>query len=249
MTIAGVERDKRTPSNPGRVDLKVSDFDRILEDQGVRVKVTPSILCPNRQGLHSTNHALNCPTCNLSEAIELPAQSYEEYALIQSVNFKLDWTQSGLYSVKDAVMTIKGGRRLWYYDKVEILDSTSIFNQVVERTGTTDQLRYAAQNAATTTPFFLADKDGTEYILRTDYNVSGKTLTWVTTGPEEKSLYSIQYPILPVFRVLELLHENRYYYESSGNEKKIPVHLPQQCVLRWDYFRKDGGANEAYPVP
>lgn len=245
--VAPNTRPKRTPAKPGRIDFTVGEFAKLVEDQGVYVKVTPAILCPNRNKLEGTDHDLNCTVCFGNEAVDLDSQAYEDWAFIQGIKLKLDWAIQGIFNVKDATMTIKGGRRLWYYDKVEILDHSSIFNEIVERTGTTDKLRYNAQPTAAQTPFHLIDSDGTEYALTTDFTISGQTLTWVTTGPPEGTLYSIQYPILPVYRVLELLHENRYYYQSDRLPDKQPVHLPQQCVLRWDYLSKNSGMNEAYP--
>lgn len=244
MTVQGATQPKRTPAKPPRVDLVAKEFDNIIQDQGVHVRVTPSLLCPNYSDLGSTNHDLNCAVCSGSGAADLPARSYETIAVITSINFKLTWAPQGAFHIKDAQVTLRGGNRLWYYDKIEVLDHTSIYNELVKKTGARDRLRYEAIQAVTSTPIYLIDSTGKEYIVGTDFNLVGRYIEWVTVGPPEGDLYSIQYPILPVYRVLELLHESRYYYESDELPNKTPVHLPQQCIIRWDHLTDGSGINE-----
>ena len=237
-------RDKRE-TTPSRISFDVGAFTELIQDQGVYIKITPSILCPNRDEEFSTNHKINCNVCEGEEAVDLISNSFEAWAFIQAVDLKLDWRREGVLNIKDAQMSIDGTVRLWYYDKIEILDHTSIYNEVIKRTGNINKLRYNAIIDAQDTNFFMIDSDGILYERVTDYTISGQELTWLDTkGPPQDTLYSIQYPMLPTFRVLELLHENRYYYEDNKNPTKVPIHLPQQCVIRWDFLAKRKGANE-----
>ncbi len=241
-------RAKRSPSQPARIELSADEFENLIEDQGVYVRITPSILCPNRSERFGTDHALECPLCSGNQSYDIVSQAYEEWVFIQALELKHVWEVQGIFDIKDAKLSIKGSRRLWYYYKIEVLDHTSIFNEIIERTGTVDKLRYIPQTSATDTPLLLVDRVGTEFSLTTDYTVSEQNINWVAgQGPAEGDLYSIEYPILPTFRVLEFLHENRYYYKSKDEANKIPIHMPQQCVIRWDYFAKRSGANEENP--
>lgn len=241
-------REKRTPRNVPRIEFDVADFDNEIEDQGVYARITPSVLCPNKTDVFSTDHDLDCNLCNGNQSYDITSQAYNEWVFIQALELKHVWEVQGIFDIKDAKLTIKGSRRLWYYYKVEVLDHTSIFNEIVKRTGSVDKLRYIPQTAASDTPLLVVDRAGTEHSLITDFTISGQNITWVATkGPAEGDLYSIEYPILPTFRVLEFLHENRYYYQSKDLAEKEPVHLPQQCVIRWDYFSKRSGANEEHP--
>jgi hypothetical protein len=38
------------------------------------------------------------------------------------------------------------------------------------------------------------------------------------------------------------MHENRYYYSSFKKDHKVPVNLPQQYAIRWDYIAKQSGS-------
>lgn len=244
MTINANTRDKRT-SHPSRIDFDVEEFEKLIEDQGVYVRITPSVLCPNRTGEDNTNHKLDCQVCNGDEAVDLTSQTVEDYAFIQGIDLKHDYSKLGIFNIKDAQMSIRGSIKIWYYYKIEILDHTSLYNEVVTRSGNSDKLRYNAITTASDGRLFIIDSDSIEYSLTTDFTISGQNITWVAgKGPQEGGLYSIQYPVLPTFRVMELLHENRYYYESSNRPTKIPVNLPQQCILRYDYLSKNKGANE-----
>ena len=248
MTTPNTSLPKRT-TPPGRIDFDVDAFDTLIGDHGVRVRITPAMLCPNRDGKFSTNHALDCQICEGNEAIDLDSKAFIDFAFIQNLKLNHDWQQSGIFDIKDAMISVKANVRLWYYYKIEVLDHTSIFNELIERTGPTDKLRYNAQDKAEVTPIYVIDRDGIEYIHKIDFTILGQTLTWVTVGPGEGRMYTIQYPILPIFRVLELPHENRYYYETQDKPTKVPTHLPQQAVIRWDYFTKGSGANGVNPPP
>lgn len=239
-------RPKSSEKSP--VHLEPDKFNEFIESQGVYARITPSVLCPNRTEKFDTNHELDCSLCEGNQSYDLDSQAYEEWVFIQSLELKHVWETQGIFDIKDAKLTIRGNRRLWYYYKIEILDHTSIFNEIVKRTGVIDKLRYIPQQLASDTPLLVVDRTGVEYSLITDYTLSGQELSWVSgQGPAEGDLYSIEYPILPIFRVLEFLHENRYYYQNKDVAERKPIHMPQECVIRWDYFSKRSGANEEHP--
>jgi len=226
---------------PGRISLVVEDFDHLIEDQGTRVRITPAILCPNRSGLDidtsSVNHPLDCATCNGNQTIDLDASAIEEWAFIQSVKLseELDKTK---YDVKDAYMTTKPDFRLAYWYKIEMIDQTSQFNEFIKRTNDNiDYTRYVSSDTSDGGFYSLVDSFGNKYVRDTDYSLTGRTLTWLTSNkPAVGTLYSFLYPTLPTFRVLDLIHENRYYYDSKNKPYKEPVQLPQQAHIRWDYM-------------
>jgi len=237
-------RPKRLPALPERVDLNIEEIDNLVEDQGVYLLVTPSIQCPNRSDITSNNHVLDCPLCNGNQSLDITAQAFNAWGVIQSINLKADYAVQGRFDIKDALLTTKSGIRLWYWYKIEILDHTSIFNELVQRSGATDKLRYVEKTNINNDPVYLIGADGTAYVKGTDFTIAGQVLTWVTAGPVEGSVYSISYPILPTFRVVEFLKENRYYYTDFHAAVKTPVQLPMHSVLRWDYLAFESGQNE-----
>lgn len=231
-------------AKPGRVDLIPKEFDNLIQDQGVRVRIIPALLCPNRTTLHDTNHTLDCPVCFGDEVIDLRDQCIEDWAYIQSIHLNKNFEVQGIWDVKDAQITVRAGVRLYYFYKIEIIDFASVFNQIIKRgTGNTDRTRYnPAPNCDT--PYYCVDKTGNRYELNTHYKIENNQLRWISaTRPAVNTLYSLSYPILPTFRVIEMLHENRYYYKAFKQDVKTAVQLPQQAVIRLDYLAKNSGSN------
>lgn len=233
-------------AKPGRVDLVPKEFDDIIEDQGSRVRITPVALCPNRTSLHDTNHALDCPVCFGDEVVELTDHCVEDWAFIQGIKLNKDVAVQGIFDLKDATLTTKANIRLYYWYKVEVVDFASIFNQVLMRgSGNTDKIRYYPATSCDT-PYYCVDSAGKQYTLNEDYKVDQRQRLIMWTGlnrPQSGKLYSFVYPILPTFRVIELLHDNRYYYRGFKQAEKTPVQLPQQALIRWDYIAKRSGSN------
>ena len=234
---------KRQNAKPGRVDLIPQEFENLIEDQGVRVRVTAAAVCPNRTEIEDTNHALDCPICFGSQVIDIET-CYEDWAFIQSVTLDKKFDVQGLWDMKDARITFKQGVRVSYWYKIEILDFASVFNEVLKRkSGNVDKLRYEVATACDT-PFYLVDKLGNRYTLNEHYRVDKRDLIWISAErPATGSLYTFVYPILPTFRVLELMHENRYYYRSFKRAAKEPLQLPQQAHIRLDYLANKAGTN------
>lgn len=242
-------RAKRNPSHPSRVDLKIDEIDSMIEDQGVYVKITPSMVCPNRTSVTDTNHPAACTVCGGNSALDLPAHAIEDWVLITSIDKELMFNVPGMFNLKDAKITVRSraGIKIDYWYKIEVLDHTSIFNELVRRNTTgTDKLRYAsAQDIETIAGIYLVDHAGIEWAYNTDFTISGQALTWGNgRGPAGGTVYSIQYPILPTFRVIEFLNADRYYYSSFKQPNKQPVDLPQHAAIRWDFLAAQKGVNE-----
>lgn len=237
-------RDKRQNSKPGRINFDAEEFDFAIEDQGTFVRITPSVLCPNRTSLHDTNHALGCPLCGDDGVIDLHDQAVEEWALITSLKLTKQFEVPGVWDMKDAQITVKPSVKLYYFYKVEVLDFGSPFNQLVKRGSTDyDRLRYTPFTT-NEIPFHVVDSQGTKYTKDTHFIIESGKVKWTgPTRPLAGKLYSISYPVNPTFRVLELIHDNRYYYDSFKRTDKVPIQLPQQAVIRLDYLAKQQGSN------
>lgn len=257
-------RGRRVGSKPARVNLVPQEFENLIEDQGVLCLITPVVLCPNRTSLTDTNHVLDCPLCSGDQVIESPTDSIEEWAYIQGVKDQMKELVQGNFDLKDATITTKQSIRLSYWYKIEVLDFAAVFNQIVMRgAGDTDRLRYRPAKPGATiltpadeplttrapdVPYILIDSKGVHYNIDKHFTVANQNLVWKTANrPTAGTLYSLIYPVLPTFRVLELIHEHRYYYVDFKRVDKIPVNLPQQAVIRWDYLAR--GSGQAVPAP
>lgn len=242
-------REKRHPTKPNRVDLMPAEFDNLIEDQGIKVLITPTALCPNRDSIEGTNHKLDCPVCFGDEVLEIKDRAVETWAFIQGVTLDKRYESNGVFDMKDAQMTVPANVRISYMYKVEVLDFSATFNQLILRgrrgpDDNSDYLRYRPSRNSNV-PFYLVDSNGKEYIRHRDFDVyeDEKVLQWKTSNrPALNTVYSVLYPTLPTFRVIELLHDARFYYRAFKKAVKEPVHLPQQALLRWDYLASGSGA-------
>jgi hypothetical protein len=240
---------KRANAKPGRVDLIPENFDNLVEDQGCRARITPSVVCPRRSGdfteVGDSNHDLNCPLCFGSLIVDLDALAIEDWVFIQGMKIDKNFDPNSRFDIKDAFMSVRHSVRIGYWFKVEVIDFGTLFNQVVLRgVGNTDTLRYPTKDPFDGSFFAVVDHDGTTFAKDTDYTVTGRTLTWLTGNrPNAEKLYSIIYPVIPTYRVLELVHDNRFYYTGFKSPVKTPVQLPQQAHIRWDYLVSKGGSD------
>lgn len=242
-------REKRSPTKPGRVDLVPAEFDNLIEDQGIKVLITPTALCPNRDSIEGTNHKLDCPICHGDEVLEITSKAIETWAFVQGVNLDKRYEGNGVFDMKDSQMTVPANVRISYMYKVEILDFSATFNQLVIRgkrgpNANSDYLRYRPTEDSNI-PLYVVDSTGKEYTRCKDYEIDKetKTIQWKTQNrPASNTMYSILYPTLPTFRVIELMHESRFYYRAFKKAVKEPVNLPQQALLRWDYLAFGSGA-------
>lgn len=244
-------RTKRgTP--PPKVALNAENFDRLVEDHGTYCRVTPSIVCPRRSGarveLDDTNHDLNCQLCFGSLTIDLDDLAFETWIFIQGIKLEKMFNAQGIYDVKDCFASFKPGIRVSYWYKIEMLDLATQYNEIVMRGRGTeiDKLRYPAiVDEATGNIFHVVDNDGTPFVRGDDYEVESgsRDIVWGNKAPVEGKLYSILYPILPTFRVLELMHEQRNYYEDEKRPDRVPIQMPQQAHIRWDFNAKRQGSD------
>lgn len=233
------------------MDIIPQDFDDLVEDNGCRVRITPSIVCPRRTGSDGTvevgdsNHDLNCPLCFGSMVVDLDAVAYEDWAFIQGIKLERSWDPNSRFDIKDAMMTVRRNARIGYWFKVEVIDFGSLFNQLILRgEGDTDKLRYISTETFDGAFYALKDNDGNDFVRDVDYSVTGKILTWLTSNrPVPAKLYSFIFPVLPTFRVMETLHDNRYYYDGFRKPRKIPQQMPQQAHIRWDYLASKEGSD------
>lgn len=239
---------KRTTGTP-RLDLLNKEFEDLIEDQGTRVRITPTILCPNRTSESDspadTNHNLNCPVCSGAEILDITADAFEDWVYIQGIKLEKMFNMQGVFDMKDAFMTTRAEAKVGYWFKVEIIDFGSQFNELILRgDDDTDKTRYPKANPEDGSFFILIDKNGVRFTLDTDFTYVNQTITWLTANrPANKTLYSFMYPVLPTFRILELMHENRYLYDGFKRPNKIPVQLPQQSHIRWDFMAKRQGSD------
>jgi len=232
----------KTVTKPPRIDIEPLEYEALIESHGARVRVTPTVLCPNRTSLEDTNHVLDCQLCWGSGNVDLDSNAIEDWAYIQGIKLDKKFEFHGIFDLKDAQITTRAGVKLYYWYKIEVIDFSSLFNQLMKRgTGDVDRLRYLPTKNSDFC-FHCIDSAGFRFIRDEHYRIDGQEIKWRgVKRPAAGTLYSLIYPILPTFRVLELLHENRFYYFGHNIPVKVPVQLPQNALIRWDYIARGAG--------
>lgn len=238
---------RRPNSKPGRINLVAKEFDNLIQDQGVFVRITPSALCPNRSKLEGTNHVLDCPICKGDEVLDITDKAFTTWAFLQAIPFERKFDPNGVFDVKDCRMSTPANVRLYYMYKIELLDFAAPYNEVIQRSrrgdSNNDILRYIPAEDSNI-PTYIKDQDGVEYKSVRDFELDkvAKTIKWRTqTRPADNKLYTILYPTLPTFRVTEMLHDQRFYYDDFKKPEKTPINLPQEALIRWDYLAFGSG--------
>lgn len=236
---------KRT-TLPHRIDFSPRDWENLIEDHGTQIRITPTLLCPRISGdaieRGDNNHDLNCPLCHGRLTIDLAEEAFQTEAFIQGIKLDKNFDASSRFDVKDCTITFHAVDKINYWYKIEVIDFSSLYNEtLLRRNGDTDKIRYSSVLPDDNTYYLCVDSEGVRYVIDIDFSITGNELTWLTANrPEEKKLYSVLYPILPTLRVLELLHETRFYYDSFKSPVKTPVTMPQQAHCRWDYMFQRG---------
>src|SRR5690606_8578312 len=138
-----------------RVDFLVEDFDRLIEQKGVNVKVYRTSYCPNVKSVDGAEHEIDCNLCNGSGFIDRNPVCVKAFFQNQELERMLD--QSGQHDGNSVLVTFPIGVELQYFTLVELLDFTDIyFQRVMRKEGSdTDVLKYKACRVN-----MLIDKNG-----------------------------------------------------------------------------------------
>lgn len=230
-------------NNQGRVNLKVEDFDRLLEQKGVRVKIFRSMLCPRVASIDGQEHDVECPLCHGAQFIDRACN--ETIAFFQGQDGEKDQQAEGLVDGDTIKATFARGIELQYFTRVDLIDFEDAFYQRVKRQrGPVDYLRYQA-----TCVNILIASDGKEYHVGNDFELDPSgSIRWKTgRSPEAGTIYSVHYQMKKSFRAIKARHIERYTQVQKSNEVEM-VKLFEQWVLQKDYLveRKDFLGN---PLP
>lgn len=220
----------------GKVNLRPEDFDKLVDLQGVRVKVFRTSFCPNVKSIDGAEHEIDCELCHGSQFID--KYCLESWAFIQNQALEKQHNPEGLYDGNSVAATFKQGVELQYFTLVELLDHSEQFYERVKRQqGKTDVLRYPGLRVN-----LLVDSKGKEYVEGSDFIVDANgNITWCDDrGPIRGRIYTINYETKIRFRAIKAMHSNRFAQIARAGQT-IMVKMNEQWVLQKEYLvvRKD----------
>lgn len=223
------------PTN-GRPNLRVENLDRLIFDQGVRVKVYRTIFCPNVKSIDGAEHDIDCPLCYGEGFLDRYAMSC--YAFIQGQTRDPQHNSEGIYDGNNVQATFQMGIELQYFTLVELVDYTEQFYERVRRQdGKVDVLRYPGVKIN-----LLLDQYGKEWYEGTDFilDQNGNVAWCSNKSPDPGTIFSINYDTRVRFRALKAMHSNRFAQVATKGSTEM-LKMPEQWLLAKAYLvtRKD----------
>lgn len=222
-----------------------SKLDQEITDLGVRVRLYKSTLCPNMKSLESLDHDINCAVCNHNMIDFCPK---ETIAIFQQQTLAEQFKVQGTFYIDEIQVTFLSGETLQPFARVELLDFSEDFYELIQRQVATDidRLKYPACSVLAI--FVVRGNLKIEYHFGTDFitDVNGD-IKWIAVHrPDDKEIYTIYYKFKPVFRAIKAVHRDRYsQFNLRPNEIKSPkvtvgdhtyVKLPECWILKRDYL-------------
>lgn len=228
----------------GKVNLKYQDYDKLIDQQGVRVKVYRTILCPNVKSVDGGEHEIDCALCYGANFVDrLPICTV---AFIQGQTLEKHQRPEGMVDGNSISATFKQGIELQYFTLVELLDFSDLFFERVKRSrGQVDVLRYPAVRVN-----LIVDETGAEFVEGLDFQLDENgSLRWcLNKGPVAGTIYSINYEMKVRFRAVSAQHVNRFAQIAVPGATKM-VKLNEQWMLQKSFLveRKDSKGNPLTP--
>jgi hypothetical protein len=228
----------------GRVDLRVDDFDRMIEQKGVNIKVYRTSYCPNVKSVDGGEHEIDCTLCNGSGFIDRNPLCAKAFFQNQDLERMLD-SQSGQHDGNSVLVTLPIGIEIQYFTLIELVDFTDLyFQRVLRKPGTViDILKYKACRVN-----MVIDKNGVEYFQDQDFKLDANgSVKWLgTRKPGDNVIYSIHYEKHSQFRAIRAMHVNRFtQYKAPGEPKVEHIKMMEQwlCTKEFLLRRRDINTN------
>mgnify|MGYP003641027167 CR=1 FL=1 len=229
-----------------RVNLDPAEFEKLIKQKGVWMKVYRTTYCPNVKSIDGGEHNIDCTICNGSGWLD--KYPLKVRAFIQSQNNDKTIQLNGYVDDNTVMVTFPIGIELQYFTLVELCDFTDIYMQRVARSATSvDHLKYKALRVN-----MIIDQNDVEYDEGTDFclNEVGHILWKAGKGPASEVIYSIHYEAAVQFRAVQAIHVNRFT-QVTVDTGQAHLKMPEQWMLKKEFLvkRKDSDGNEILPNP
>jgi len=229
----------------GAVSFIPENFDKLILQQGMRVKVYRTMLCPNVKSIDGGEHEIDCKLCNGNGFVD--SHPIQTMSIIQSQELEKVHKAEGYWDGNSVAMTFARGIELQYFTLVELCDFTDIFFERVKRQqGPVDVLKYKVCRVNV-----LMDKSGKFYQADTDFDLDPNgCIRWKAgRGPDPGTIYSIHYEAALQFRAIRAMHVNRFVQDGRKSANVTMTKMPEQWMLQKEFLvkRRDKAGNELSP--
>ena len=234
-------------SPESRVNLNPDDFEKLIKQKGVYMKVFRTTYCPNVKSIDGAEHNIDCDMCNGSGWLD--KFPLKVRAFIQSQNNEKTIQLNGYVDDNEVMVTFPIGIEVQYFNLVELIDFTDIYIQRVARSqGSIDHLKYSAKRMN-----LVIDANDKEYDEGTDFCLTELGhIKWKTgKGPAPETIYSVHYEALVQYRATKAVHVNRFT-QVTTDQGQAHMKMPEQwmCTKEFLVRRKDGNTDILQnPIP
>lgn len=233
-------------TNPNRVDFQQNVFDQIIQEKGRPVLFEKALQCPCKS--RDTNQQSNCKNCGGSGWLFVNAT--ETRMVIQAMTIANDikgWSEEARGTIN---ISCRSFENLTYMDRISLLDSKAIFNEVLFfKKSTSDPTKYFAYSKYTIKEvlyagLFISISDPLTKVVGTNFNFEGTNMITISTaiieGLANLSEYSItlKYIHPPTFYVIEMKREAMESLALIGGTERNQ-RLPISAVGRRAHYIPD----------
>lgn len=220
------------PYNKGaRVDFRVEDFERLIQQKGYKVKWEQAMYCTCYYDAEIDQFTgqpnYNCPHCKGEGFTYL--DPLEIRVVATGISNGVDQTHIGLNELGTAYITPPTNTIIGIRDRFTFVDFTIRYSQIIQLSGNkVDKLKYAPTNLlAVRTP------DGNIFKPGVDCKLTPEGVEWISSPGLEGQVVSVLYQGLPRYIALGPIHELRGTYLMSKNKgMETFARMPQQFQIK-----------------
>lgn len=222
-----------TPNaNLNKAPFRKDDFNNLIIQQGIKVKVFKTTWCPNVASIDAAEHDINCTVCLGNGLVD--RNPVETFAYISHAERDPQFFLEGEYEIESIYGTFPSDIELTYYTLVQLMDVTEQYIQLVNKQeGPIDFLKYPCKRVN-----LLIDQNGREYIPGQHFTLTvNGDIQWLPgKGMKAGTIYSINYDITIQFRAMKAVHAFRFVQEYVENGNTAVTKLPQKWALKREYL-------------
>ncbi|ACI90981.1 gp6.4 [Bacillus phage SPO1] len=214
-----------------RVDFRVEDFERLVQQKGYKVKWEQAMYCTCYYDPEIDQYTgqpnYNCPHCKGEGFTYL--DPVEIRVVATGISNGVDQTRIGLNELGTAYVTLSTNTIIGIRDRFTFVDFTIRYSQIIQLSGDkVDKLKYPPTNLiAVRTP------NGSIFKPGIDCKLTPEGVEWISSPGTEGQVVSVLYQGLPRYIALGPIHELRGTYLMSKNKgMETFARLPQQFQVK-----------------
>jgi len=234
------------PYASNRTSLTPKNFERLILQHGIRVKIYRTFFCPNVKDVDSGQHEIDCQVPGCSRGY-IDVDPIDTMCLIQRQELIKRQSAEGFVDDQSCHGTFLLGINLQYMTLVELQDYFQIYYELIKRsTGDSDTTKFSAKRVN-----IIMDKKGIRYYQTIDFHVSPTgTIQWIANrGPEAGEIYSIHYESNVRYRCTKAVQVSRFTQIKNSDGTVAFQKMPELWTLNREFMPKnlDFNGNEILP--